>query len=77
MAPESSDVLAYLAEKGLLPGRPVEVVEVAPLEGPLSLKLGRLAGETSAGREVVLGKTLAGLIMIDTNDCGELQVHYE
>jgi DtxR family Mn-dependent transcriptional regulator len=77
MAPESSDVLAYLAERGMLPGRRVEVVEVAPLEGPLTLKVGWAADEAPNDREVVLGKALAGLIMIEMHECGESQVNYE
>ena len=77
MAPESSDVLAYLAEKDLLPGRRVEVVEVAPLEGPLTLKLGRSVDEARGGREVVLGKALAGLVVVEISECGESQVDYE
>jgi DtxR family Mn-dependent transcriptional regulator len=65
VAPESSDVLAYLAERDLMPGREVDVVEVAPLEGPLTLKLGQQAGDLSGDREVVLGKALAGLVMVE------------
>jgi DtxR family Mn-dependent transcriptional regulator len=77
IAPESSDVLAYLADRDLLPGRQAEVIEVAPLEGPLSLILGRHGEETFGGREVILGKTLAGLVMVELNECGESQVDYE
>ena len=54
-----------------MPGRRVEVVEVAPLEGPLTLKLDRPGEETSGGREVILGKALAGLVMVEMNDCDE------
>lgn len=77
VAPESSDVLSYLADRDLLPGRQVEIVEAAPLEGPLTLKLGRQGQETFGGREVILGKTLAGLVMVELNECGVSQVDYE
>jgi len=77
MSPENSAVLAYLADRDVLPGRRVEVVEVAPLEGPLTLKISRSGDETSAGREVILGKTLAALVMVEMNDCDESQVNHE
>ena len=64
VAPESSDVLAYLAERELLPGRQVTVVEVAPLEGPLTLQVTEPGVEGGTGREVVLGLNLAELVLV-------------
>ncbi len=77
MTPESSAVLAYLAERNLLPGWQVDVIEVAPMEGPLTLRLGRPAGDLDDGREVVLGKALAGLVMIEMGNCAELEEAHE
>jgi DtxR family Mn-dependent transcriptional regulator len=74
MVPKSSEVLAYMAGKDLLPGRLVEVTEVAPLEGPLTLRLTDQAGEPGDGREVVLGKTLAALVMVEMTKANESQV---
>lgn len=36
-----ADRLEYVAALGLLPGRPVEVLHVAPFHGPLQLKVGK------------------------------------
>jgi DtxR family Mn-dependent transcriptional regulator len=36
---ESPDVLAYLSQRGLLPGASLAVVEAAPLDGPLTIQL--------------------------------------
>ncbi|MGD2078361.1 MAG: metal-dependent transcriptional regulator [Chloroflexota bacterium] len=71
VAPESSDVLAYLAERELLPGRQVKVLEVAPMQGPLTLRIDRQTGDSGADRQVVLGKALAGLVMVEMNACNE------
>jgi DtxR family Mn-dependent transcriptional regulator len=65
VAPESSDVLAYLAERDLLPGRQVTVTEAAPLEGPLTLQVTELVAEAGSGREVVLGMALAQLVLVE------------
>jgi DtxR family Mn-dependent transcriptional regulator len=65
IAPESSDVLAYLAEKDLLPGRLVGVTEVAPLKGPLTLTITEPQAEPESGREVVLGLALAQLVLVE------------
>lgn len=55
--PEKQEVLSYLHERGLLPGQQVQVVEIAPLQGPVTLLLG--------GQEVVLGMNLAALVLVD------------
>ena len=65
LMPESSNVLAYLAERDLLPGRQVSVIEVAPMQGPLTLKVGQNRGDPSSDQEIVLGLTLAGLVMVE------------
>lgn len=77
VTPESTDVLAYLAERDLLPGRQFEVVEVAPLQGPLTLRLVRQAGIPEDGREVVLGKTLARLVMVETKASANPEADHE
>ncbi|UCG24258.1 MAG: ferrous iron transport protein A, partial [Chloroflexota bacterium] len=61
-------VLAYLAERELLPGRQVTVVEVAPLEGPLTLQVAEPADGQETAREVVLGMALAKLVLVDSAD---------
>lgn len=70
VAPESSDVLAYLAERGLLPGRQVTVTEAAPLQGPLTLQVTEPVGEAGSGREVVLGMALAQLVLVEATARG-------
>jgi DtxR family Mn-dependent transcriptional regulator len=75
VAPESSDVLAYLAERDLLPGRRVTVVEAAPLEGPLTLQVSEPADEDVTTREVVLGMALANLVLVETVDASLSQVN--
>lgn len=47
---ERPEFLRYLASLGLLPGTEVEVTEVAPFEGPLTIVVGR--ARRSLGREV-------------------------
>jgi DtxR family Mn-dependent transcriptional regulator len=60
--PEREEVLAYLHERGLLPGQQVTVIESAPLQGPLTLDLGN--------RQVVLGLNLATLILMEGEAVG-------
>ncbi|HSG18697.1 MAG TPA: metal-dependent transcriptional regulator [Anaerolineae bacterium] len=74
VAPESSDVLAYLAERELLPGRRVTVVEVAPLEGPLTLQVTGSADGHGTAREVVLGMALAQLVLVESANAHLTQV---
>lgn len=59
--PEASDVMAYLAERGLRPGQRVTVTEVAPLDGPLTL----LVGEEGDKSQVALGLTLAEFVSVE------------
>lgn len=57
ITPAGEEVLAYLHERGVLPGRRVTVVEAAPLEGPLTLRLDE--------SEVALGLNLAALVIVE------------
>jgi DtxR family transcriptional regulator, Mn-dependent transcriptional regulator len=52
----STEVFRYLAQRRLLPGRCVSVVEKAPLQGPLTVEV--------EGVEVALGLLLAELIVV-------------
>jgi DtxR family transcriptional regulator, Mn-dependent transcriptional regulator len=52
----ATDVLKYLQERNILPGSEITVLEAAPLQGPLTLKVGK--------REVALGLSLAEFIIV-------------
>ena len=52
----STDVLKYLQNRNILPGSEITVLEAAPLQGPLTLKVG--------DREVALGLSLAEFIIV-------------
>ena len=52
----ATNVLRHLYERDILPGREVIVVEAAPMEGPLMLRVN--------GRETVLGLLLAELVIV-------------
>lgn len=52
----STEVLKYLQERGLLPGTVVTIVDAAPLQGPLALRVD--------GREVALGLSLAEFVIV-------------
>lgn len=53
----STDVLKYLQERNILPGQTVKLMEVAPLQGPLTLLVN--------GREAALGLTLAEFVIVE------------
>jgi len=55
----ATDVLKYLQEKNILPGQKITVIEVAPLQGPLTLKVG--------SKEVALGLSLAEFVIVKSN----------
>jgi len=57
LVPEGSEILSYLAEKNLKPGQEVTVIDRAPLEGPLTLKV--------ESEEIDLGLNLAALVLVD------------
>lgn len=52
----ATDVLWYLQERNILPGREIEVVEAAPLQGPLTLIVD--------GREAALGLSMAEFVIV-------------
>lgn len=52
----ATDVLKYLQERSILPGQTLSVLEAAPLQGPLTLKVGE--------KEVALGLSLAEFVIV-------------
>jgi DtxR family transcriptional regulator, Mn-dependent transcriptional regulator len=52
----ATDVLKYLQEKNILPGRDVTVVEVAPMQGPLTLRVDQ--------KDVALGLSVAEFVLV-------------
>ncbi len=52
----ATDVLKYLQDRDLLPGNDIILMEAAPLQGPLTLYV--------EGREVVLGLSAAGFVIV-------------
>ena len=52
----ATDVLKYLQDKNILPEQKIEVIETAPLDGPLTVSVG--------GKEVALGLSLAGFVIV-------------
>lgn len=52
-----SELLRYLANLGLVPGAAVEIVDAAPFDGPLTLRVG--------GAAQVIGRNLAELILVE------------
>lgn len=52
----ATDVLKYLQEKNILPGRDVTVVEIAPMQGPLVLRV--------AEKDVALGLSVAEFVLV-------------
>jgi DtxR family transcriptional regulator, Mn-dependent transcriptional regulator len=53
----ATDVLKYLQERNILPGRELEIVEAAPMQGPLTLRVEK--------KEVVLGLSLAEFVIVE------------
>jgi Fe2+ transport system protein FeoA len=51
-------VLQYLQERGILPGCWLTIVEAAPLEGPLMLRVGE--------QNVALGLQLSEFVIVET-----------
>lgn len=54
---EETVLLEYLAERGILPGAAVRVEEIAPYNGPLTVRVGE--------REIMLGREIAAHILVD------------
>lgn len=61
ITPENSEVLAYFFERKIVPGTPFVLVEIAPLEGPLTIEL-NIADKTTY---VALGLNLATLVLVE------------
>ncbi|MBK9208656.1 MAG: metal-dependent transcriptional regulator [Anaerolineales bacterium] len=57
----ATDVLKYLFERNLLPGHVVKVMEAAPLQGPLTLRL------DGKNKDVALGLSLAEFVVVEEN----------
>ncbi len=56
----SADVLRYLQTRNILPGQEVTVLDVAPMQGPLTLRI--------AEKEVSLGLQMAELIIVERDN---------
>jgi len=54
--PSTTEVYAYLQERQLQPGQVVRVVDIAPLQGPMTLELD--------DSQIVLGRNLAELLQV-------------
>jgi Fe2+ transport system protein FeoA len=52
-----TDALWYLQERGILPGCELTVVEAAPMEGPLTLRIG--------DKDVSLGLLLSEFVIVE------------
>lgn len=52
-----ADVLRYLQARDLLPGRELTLLDIAPMQGPLTLKIGE--------KEVALGLQMAELVIVN------------
>jgi DtxR family Mn-dependent transcriptional regulator len=55
----ATDVIKHLYDRKLLPGHKVTVLDAAPLQGPLTLRVGKT--------EVVLGLSLAEFVIVETH----------
>jgi len=55
----ATDVLKYLYERGILPGCRLTVVEAAPLQGPLTLRVDE--------KEIALGLSMAKFVIVKSN----------
>ena len=51
-----ADVLRYLEARDLLPGRELTLLDIAPMQGPLTLKIGE--------KEIALGLQMAELVIV-------------
>jgi DtxR family Mn-dependent transcriptional regulator len=52
-----TNVLKYLQVRGILPGQEMTVLEAAPMQGPLTLRIG--------GKEVALGLQVADFVIVN------------
>lgn len=53
----NSEMLRYLADLGLVPGIEIEVLELAPFEGPLTLKV--------EGERIIVGYKVASAVLVE------------
>jgi len=53
----ATDVLKYLQDKNILPRQKIKVIEMAPMEGPITLSVD--------GKEVALGLSLAEFVIVE------------
>jgi len=53
-----TDVLKYLQERNILPGHEIEVIEAAPLKGPLTMLV-------DGKKEVALGLSMAEFVIVE------------
>ena len=58
------DVLKYLQDRHLMPGREVMILEAAPMQGPLTLGVDPVEKNGAGGKEVALGMNLADFIIV-------------
>ena len=56
---EETPLLEYLAERGVFPQLPIELLDMAPYNGPLTIRINE--------RDVVLGREIAARILISLN----------
>ncbi len=54
-----TDVLKYLQERGILPGCELTILEAAPMDGPLTLKVN--------DKEVALGLLVSEFVIVELN----------
>lgn len=54
----ATDVLKYLQERNILPGREIEILEAAPMQGPLTLRVEK--------KDVALGLSLAEFVIVES-----------
>ncbi|MGQ0643191.1 MAG: metal-dependent transcriptional regulator [Gemmatimonadaceae bacterium] len=59
VADEDADLLRYVAKLGLQPGAQIELIEQAPFDGPISLRV------APASEPVQVGATIAALIRVE------------
>jgi DtxR family Mn-dependent transcriptional regulator len=55
----ATDVLKYLFERNLLPGHTVKIIETAPLQGPLTVRV------DGKNKDVALGLSLAEFVIVE------------
>lgn len=59
-----TDVLKYLQEKDILPGCEVTVVEAAPMQGPLMVRVGSAENNGASEKDVALGLPMAEFVLV-------------